>query len=167
MRWLSLLISFILRKINSARPPSLKDMALAVLEEAAYRSRKPVILALGGLICIALLCGGFFMSLIDLTRQFDETGVVYITASNAAGLILVLLSVGTFFWIFTSAWPGAQETKAAKSEAATHGKASSLEHALSLLVMDFIKERELKREHAEQRRYTSPPAEKETPPIYQ
>ncbi|HEY8270646.1 MAG TPA: hypothetical protein VIG33_07130, partial [Pseudobdellovibrionaceae bacterium] len=120
-----------------------------------------------GLVCIALLCGGFFMSLIDLTHQYDEAGTVYLTASNASGLILVLLSLGTFFWIFTSAWPGAQEMKAAKKkeESVTQAKTASLEHALSLLVMDFIKEREQKRERYAREHY-NPTAEKESPSLH-
>jgi hypothetical protein len=107
------------------------------------------------------------MSLIDLTHQYDEAGTVYLTASNASGLILVLLSLGTFFWIFTSAWPGAQEMKAAKKkeESVTQAKTASLEHALSLLVMDFIKEREQKRERYAREHY-NPTAEKESPSLH-
>ncbi|MGZ3743575.1 MAG: hypothetical protein ACXWRE_09560 [Pseudobdellovibrionaceae bacterium] len=158
MRWISLLVSFIIGKINSARPPSLKELASAIMEEAAYRSRRPVVLLLSGLICILFLCGGFFMSLIDLTSQFDRNGFIQFTASTAGGVILVLFSLSVFFWIFTSAWPGTQEKKMTEMEAPAQ-PTSSLEHALSLLVMDFIKEREFKRQQQQQQQQAqySPP----------
>lgn len=172
MKWLSLLFSFFLGKFNVARAPSfsLKDSIKMLFDEIAYRSRKPAMLALGGLVSVALLCGGFFMGLIDLTTQYDRDGVVRATASNISGFALVALTLGTFTWIFKRAWPGvkaAEEKDKAVEEAKEHP--SGLEQALTLLVMDFVKEREFKREERRElhQQHHVPVSETEsTSPLY-
>lgn len=161
MHWISLLFSFVLGKINSAhRPPSLKEIALAILEEATYRSRKPIMLLLGGLTCILILCGGFFMSVLDLTSQYDREDGLHFTANVYSGVTLVAVALSMFFWIFTSAWPGIQEAKTPKKELPPQDTTSSLEQAISLLILDFVKEREYKREHRER------PKEKDPSPLH-
>jgi hypothetical protein len=167
MKRLSLLFSIIFGKFNKARAPSLKETVMAVLEEAAYRSRKPVALLLGGIVCILIFCGGFFMSLIDLTGQFDRDGSVQFTANLASGLILVAIASSIFYWIFASAWPGAQGKRTHEKEAPPPQlTGSSLEQALSLLVMDYIKEREYKREHRVPIDPLHEARKKEPPPVY-
>ncbi|WP_413291376.1 hypothetical protein [Bdellovibrio sp. HCB337] len=151
MQWLSLLVSFLLGKFNSSRPPSLKETAREILEEVAYKSRKPAALLLAGVIGILILCGGFFMSVLELTTQYDREGIVRFTATLGAGLFLVVVPLGALIWGFTAAWPGAKAH--AKAEQAREEEqelprvpASSLEQALATLVLDFVKEREFKRE---------------------
>lgn len=170
MKWLSLLFSFFLGKFNVARSPglSLKEGINLLFDELAYRSRKPTMLALGGIVSVAILCGGFFMGLIDITTQYDRDGVVRATASSIAGFALAAIAIGTFTWIFKSAWPGvkaAEKSKDATQEVKppVHG----LEQALTLLVLDFIKEREFKREeHRQTHSPERPPEPKEPPPLY-
>lgn len=164
MQWLSILLSFFLGKFKFTRPPSLRDTVSFLFEEAAHRSRKPAVLILSGLACILLLCGGFFMGLIDLTTQLDREGSIRASASAISGFVLVAISVGIFFWIFNRAWPGARVTEKPKAE--TKESSSSLEQALTMLVMDFIKEREFKRE--ERRHHQAPPQEEHQapPPLY-
>lgn len=152
MKWLSLFFSFFLGKLNVARPPSLKHTINILFEEAAYRSRKPALYALAGLTSVILLSGGFFMGLIDITTQYDRDGVVRATASSITGFSLVALSIIGFTWVFTRAWPGVKAVKE-KEEKAAREHTSGLEQALTLLVMDFIKEREFKRE---ERRHQGP-----------
>lgn len=166
MKWFSLLISFLVGKFNSYRPPSLKESAMAVLEELAYKSRKPAALIFAGVFCLLLLCGGFFMTVIDLTNQFDREGFVRFTAGLGAGLFLVVLNLGILTWVFTSAWPGAKEHSEARHNPPRVAP-SSLEQALAALVMDFVKEREFKREQAHSTMVPREPYEKESPPIYQ
>lgn len=153
MRWLSLLLSFLLGKFNVARSPglSLKESLNLLFDELAYRSRKPAMLALGGIASVAILCGGFFMGLIDITTQYDRDGVVRATASSMTGFALAAIAIATFTWIFKSAWPGVKSAEKAEDttievKQSVHG----LEQALTLLVMDYIKEREFKREELRQ-----------------
>jgi hypothetical protein len=167
MKWLSLVFSFLLGKFNTPHRPSLKETAFEVIEEATFKSRIPLALLLGALSCVLLLCGGFFMGLIDLTQQYDREGVVRFTASFGSGLALLLIGVGIFSYIFIYAWPGARkhsvEQKLKEQEAKTAN--SSLEQALATLVLDFVKEREQKREQVQ---YPVPTAaaEKENPILY-
>jgi len=151
MRWLSLLISFLVGRFNIAHRPSFKESAMAVIEELAYKSRKPVAMMLGGLILVLILCGGIFMSAVDLAQQYDREGVVRFTASTGTGLTMVLITLILFAWVFLAAWPGTRAHAADHSpEAGAKTPPSSLEQALATLVLDFVKERELKREQAHQ-----------------
>lgn len=159
MRWLSLIFSFLAGRWNGARAPGLQETMSFLFAEAALRSRKPAVLVLGGLTCVLILCGGFFLSLIDLTTQIDREGTLSMTAQTLAGLALVLLSASVFYWIFNHAWPGLKSNSKPK-DLPSPAPASSLEQALSLLVMDFVKERQLKRE---EHHHASPPKEKESP----
>lgn len=161
MKWFSLLLSFFLGKLNVVRAPSLKQTINVLFEEAAYRSRKPTIYVLAGLTFVLILSGGFFMGLIDITTQYDRDGVVQATASSITGFSLVALSLIGFIWVFTRAWPGVKAVKK-KEEKVAAEQNSGIEQALILLVMDFIKEREFKRE---ERRHQAPipPSPDETP----
>lgn len=150
MRWLSLLISFLVGKYNIAHRPSFKEAAMAVIEELAYKSRKPVAMMLGGLILVLILCGGIFMSAVDLAQQYDREGVVRFTASTGTGLTMVLITLILFAWVFLAAWPGTRAHTADHTPEAGAKTPSSLEQALATLVLDFVKERELKREQAHQ-----------------
>jgi hypothetical protein len=145
MRWLSLLFSFFLGKFNVAHTPSLKESIAFLFEEAATRSRKPAMLILGGLACVLFLCGGFFMGLIDLTTQIDRDGTARATAGAISGFVLVAMALGVFYWIFSHAWPDIRSQKT-EQPGKEHASPSSFEHALTLLVMDYIKEREMRRE---------------------
>ena len=169
MQWLSLLISFLLGKTNFSRGPSLRDSVTILFEEAGKRSRKPALMVLGGLTCVLLLCGGFFMGLIDLTTQADRNGGnIQPTASATSGFALVVIAAGIFTWIFTRAWPGVKAEREKKAEIKEH-HASTLEQALTLLVMDYIKEREMKREERHQQQHPSPASTMErepSPPLH-
>lgn len=159
MHWFSLLVSFLLGKLKYSRPPSLKETVLFILEEATYRSRKPITLLLGGLCSVLILCGGLFLSLIDFTSQYDRQGQLQMTASAASGLILVAASMAVFYWIFARSWPGVKKKSFASQEIPPPPpKNTSLDQALALLVMDFVKEREEKRQAA-----ASPPPPQERP----
>lgn len=166
MHWLSLMLSYFLGKLNFARPPSIKETALQILDEATFRSRKPITLLLAGLACVLFFCGGFFLSLIDFTTQFDREGALLMSARAGSGLILVTLSSGILVWIFTQAWPGVQRKNLFKTEPPSPPKQNTLEQALALLVMDFIKERENKRQASTGAPPPSAPTEKDESPLY-
>lgn len=152
MKWFSLFLSFFLGKLNHSNPPSIKETIFIFFEEAAYRSRKPVVLILSGLACVLILCGGFFWTAIEIAGQFDRDGAVHASASAITGVVLIAISLGTFFWVFNKAWPGVKAKEQAQEQAKENPQqVSTLEHALSLLVMDFVKEREVRREERRER----------------
>jgi len=158
MKWLGLILTFLFEKMTS-HGPSLKDSAVAIFEELTYKSRKTMSLILAGFASIIFLCGGFFISLIDATGQFDREGSIRMTSTFIAGLLLVAIAVFVFAWIFGSAWPGVKEHAVhAEDTASRAGAGSPLELALSALLMDFVKEREFKRENVEAQRSHPHPA---------
>ncbi|MGZ3768048.1 MAG: hypothetical protein ACXVCP_05390 [Bdellovibrio sp.] len=140
MKWLMLMLTIMFRKFS--RPPSLKESAMEIFEEVSHRSRKIISLTLTGIAAVIIFCGGFFISLINATTQYDNTGKLFLTATLSAGLVLIAFALITFAVIFLRAWPGVKERNAKEQLAA----GSSLEQALSLLVLDFVKARQEKRE---------------------
>lgn len=141
MKWLMLMLTFAFRKLG--RPPSLKETALEIFEEVSHKSRKVVSLTLTGIAAVIFFCGGIFISLFNATTQYDNTGRMFLTATLSGGLTLIVLAVITFGIIFLRAWPGIKERKSKHKFTAT---GTSLEQALSLLVLDYVKERQIKRE---------------------
>lgn len=149
MKWLGIILPFLIGRFNSkqnAGPSFLSPVA--VYEEITYKSRKAVMLTLGALAALIFLCGGLMMSIIDATTQFDRTGGIAFTATFGTGLAIGLLAIGTFAYVFLQAWPGIREHRqqVIKERVEVHTSSSSLEQAFSSLIMDFVKEREYKRQ---------------------
>lgn len=140
-----------------------KDMAMEVVDEIALKTRKPVILLLGGVVSIIFFCGGGLMAIIDATRQFDTTGQVVATATLWTGVgIAALFAVG-YTWVFLVEWPGAKRQAQRdlhkldeKLHTNTKGHHQHQEHevpgieqAISLFVLDLLEERKSKRTRRE------------------
>jgi hypothetical protein len=149
MKWLSILISFFFGRMNAAPHISIKETAMSIFAEITYQSRRAVVLSLAAMGTIIFICGGFFISLIDATGQFDRDGAVRMSATLVAGIALLVVAAVVAIWIFASAWPGVRQhaqTHKHQDTASRSEAPSSLEQALALLVMDFVRERELRRE---------------------
>ncbi|WP_415062569.1 hypothetical protein [Bdellovibrio sp.] len=146
MRWLGMVLSFLFGRLNT-KPKSFREIALEIFDDVSRRSRKIVSLTLAGLGAVIFFCGGLFISIIDGTTQYDRFGMVNWTATFGAGVTLILFATAVFAVVFLRAWPGATQRH---SRIPPHHEAppppSALEQALAALVMDFVKERELRRE---------------------
>lgn len=135
-----------------------KDMAMEVVDEVALKTRKPVILLLGGIVSIIFFCGGGLMAILDATRQYDSTGQVVATATLWTGIgIAAFFAVG-YTWVFLVEWPGAKrqatrELHKLDQKIQSHEKYKShqehetpgIEQAISLFVLDLLEERKAKR----------------------
>ena len=143
MQILTVILSFIFGRMNKSTH-SLKDSAMELIDEMIGKSRKPVALILAGIIGVALFCGGLFITALNLASQYDLKGFVNFTATLGVGIGLLLISSGAFAFVFLKAWPRQIKRPELPMSHQTP-KVSSLEQALSVLVMDFVKERELKR----------------------
>ncbi|UXR64002.1 hypothetical protein EZJ49_13105 [Bdellovibrio bacteriovorus] len=163
MKWLSLILPFFLgfgHKPNKPRK-SLKETALEIYDAITIRSRAAVFLSMAGLCAIAFICGGFFMFLLEATRQYDRAGMIFWNSTLITSSVLVLLAVGGLSYVYFMAWPGVraarnrQEVREEEERHQHEHPVGSLEQALAALVMDFVKERESKREH---RAHTPPSA---------
>ena len=136
---------------SASKNVDLKGVAFEVLEEAVYRSRKTVALVLGGLCSTILICGGFFMAVINASSQYDRTGHIYATATLWTGIALAVIFLGAAYYIFAVAWPGTHtHNKATASTNRSRFQAvhqtSELEKSISLLIMDLVDSRKLRRE---------------------
>ncbi|WP_374079524.1 hypothetical protein [Bdellovibrio bacteriovorus] len=158
MQWLAMFASFIVGRLN-AKARGLRETAEEVFDEVSRKSRKVVSLTLTGLCAVILFCGGFFISLLDSTTQYDRTGGIAWTATLSAGIGLIAVAAITFAYVFLRAWPGARhvhhQTHHRRFE--TPRPSSSLENALATLVMDFVRERETRRTARERRQAATPP----------
>lgn len=145
MQWLAMMMSFIFGKMNSKRK-SLRETAIEIFEEVSYKSRRIVTLTMTAFGAVIFFCGGFFISLLEGTSQYDQTGNVVWTSTLGAGVGLIALAAVVFATVFLRAWPGVSPHKHEhpREESATHS--SNLENALSALIMDYVKEREMRRE---------------------
>jgi hypothetical protein len=103
-------------------------------------------LVLAGLSAVIFFCGGLFITILESTLQYDRVGYVTLSSTLGAGIILFCMAALGFAYVFAYAWPGAsrQVKEAVKPEHQHH--ASTLEQALTVLVLDFVKDREIRRE---------------------
>ena len=143
MKLIPMILSFVMGRLNSKPSKGLREAAMEIFDEVTYRSRRIVTLTLGGLGAVILLCGGVFIALLDATNQFDRTGSIAWTATFGAGVILVLLAGLTFALVFMKAWP--RPSFAENQETHTSAGTSPVEAALATLILDFVKEREARR----------------------
>lgn len=146
MQLLAMIMSFIFGRMNK-QTTSIRESALEIFEEAIGKSRKVVVLTLAGLGAVTFFCGGIFIAILDATTQYDRNGFIAFSSTLGAGLTLVLLAAIGFAVVFARAWPGATKHVEVREEI-HHHQSSGLEQALSILVMDFVKERELKRQQS-------------------
>lgn len=154
MKWLALVLSFVFGRLNM-RPRGFKDAAIEIFDEVSFRSRRMVTLILVGVASVIFFTGGLFISLLDLSMQWDRTGSIVWSATLSTGVGLIVLASAAFAVVFLRAWPGATKAKQdikrklkherEEEEMEQHKRPSSLEHALSALVMDYVKEREIRR----------------------
>jgi hypothetical protein len=147
MKWVAMIMSFIMGNMQK-HSLGIKDSAMEIFDEVVYKSRSAVMLTLGAFAAIIILCGGLFMAIIQATTQYDMTGQIFFSSTIAVGLILAALSLIVCAVVFTRAWPGVRThlpKPEVKVEAQGPQVGNSLEQAVALLVMDFVKEREASR----------------------
>lgn len=157
LKWIEIIASFFIGKMQPANGPSLRETAIQIFEEITYLSRKTVSLIVISFSAAIFALGGFFISLINATTQYDRDGVISFSATFISGLVLIALAVSAFVWVFNSAWPGLKKFKTASKDSHKtahqhedhherhHRQVSPIEAAVSALVMDFVKEREIRR----------------------
>lgn len=162
MKWLGFILPFIMGlggKGGHKPHRSLKASALEIYDAITIRSRTAVFLSMTGLGAIAFVCGGVFMFIMEATSQYDSTGYLFWNSTLITSLCLTLLAVGSLSYVYYFAWPGVRAADQRREEAEFEHRrqqemqAGSLEAALSALVMDFVREREMRREQ----RASNPP----------
>lgn len=154
MNWLGMVVSYVVGSMTH-RNKGIKESVFEVYDEIIIKSRRIVTLTIVGLGSVIFLCGGLFIALLGGTLQYDQTGSFSFSATMTGGLILIALSLLAFAVVFGQAWPrehnksGPNKRRPSpqlKLKESERPARASLDQALSLLILDFIKEREIKRE---------------------
>lgn len=153
MKWASIIMKFLFSG-GSKRNKTLKDTIAEAFAEVTHKGKRLLTLSLIAFAAVLLFIPGFFIGLLNLTGQYDRQGYVAFTATFGAGLALMVIAGGMIAYV-AKAWSGVSPVKKAKQakrkveekieERISERRPDSLETALSLLVMDYIREREEKR----------------------
>lgn len=88
-----------------------------------------------------LVIAGFLTAYFNLLHQFDERGAIALNAVSIGGFVLVGVGIIILFSTLSQKKIDRHLTPTAK----VASKASPLEEALSALILDFVKEREMDR----------------------
>jgi sarcosine oxidase delta subunit len=155
-KWISLVASFLIGRMNGPNKGlsfSLREVTMEILSGITQRGRRYVSLSLLGFGAVIFTCAGFLIALLNATSQWDRTGRILFTSTFGAGFFLTLCSIGAFVYIFRREWPRAINRphlgERIREDLHMHGhapRASNIEQAISALIMDFVRERENKRD---------------------
>lgn len=169
MKWILMFLTLSLRQLNSRlRGPSLRQTLMDIFYEAREKSKKLANLLVGGLAATIFFCGGFFITLINMSAQWDQTRQVVWSATLISGLVLMGLALIVYIGLYASFTKDDREEVLAERDERQKAErfrqssrryaagrrpesAATLETALAALVMDFIHERQEKRATKEQR----------------
>jgi hypothetical protein len=152
IKFFTYFISFLIGRYNSFAKPS----AMVIIDQVLLRTRKLLMTSMISLIASLLLTGGVIISLIEFTRQIDRFQIVWPSATLIGGLALTLISLATLIYAFTSKAFDLRYVKKASPTEQIPRTPSPLEEALSVLVMDFIKERREERQKPSEKTEPSP-----------
>lgn len=146
----SLLFSFILGTFKS---PNSDDNIYEKLVDRALDQLKYLLESLAlTLTGFTLVIAGFLTAYFNLLHQYDERGSIALNAVSIGGFVLVGVGIIILFSTLSQKKIDRHLTSGPKIAA----KTSPLEEAISLLVLDYVKEREIDRERSHQAK-TSPP----------
>lgn len=143
LRLLTLIATFFIGRYNSAASSAGGVSVMPIVELAMIQGRKVALLICSSLIFSLLMVGGFFITLIEGSFAYEAEGVLYPTTLFKAGLLLFLVSVGSMIFIFARKqnW-SVTPLESKKEERTSH----PIEDAVLMLIHDFVKERESRRQ---------------------
>ncbi|MBX9767289.1 MAG: hypothetical protein K2X47_08470 [Bdellovibrionales bacterium] len=156
MKYLSLILSFLIGHFRGTRPESASyEEMLNVLMERLKGALGALVYGLSGVVFAA---GGFLTAYFNVLVRYDESGQFQLGAVAFGGLVLT--AVGLILLYVASRQQTLNEGKPRQTQLERPGT-SPLEHALSALILDYVKEREAKRENP--LASATPPAQSEAP----
>jgi hypothetical protein len=170
MRWLTILFSVLFKQIfhpNNESTDPVKEM-----KEFILKNYKRVILSMSVANVLSLMfVAGLTISIVTFSIQYDRTGILFVSALGAGGLGLMLVSMLGFIFFFSASSDEAIDQR--RDLKIPQPRKSNLEDALALLINDYVKEKELKREQfrkeesqKEIRKQTPAPSGLEVTPEY-
>ena len=144
MRWLQLIFSFIMKRVNAGgeRPHPMEELKEFLKENALKLFVGMVLIVTLG----TMLTAGLYMMVASLTAQADLGLSPGMTAMTWGGLIMALVPAAILGFAWYQSTPHEERAHKKKKKAHIQEQPASLEQALVLLVTDFIEERQMKRE---------------------
>lgn len=146
LKILSLVVSFFLGRYEM----TFKKGTLILIDQFITKSRKLFIFTTLLGITSLLFVSGLLMTIYQMTSQYDSRGYIAINSSLITGVVLATLSLVTLLGLFSAtAWETrfkqqivpAQQSKQKPSETP-----NPFEQALTMLVTEFVKDREMQRQ---------------------
>jgi hypothetical protein len=161
MRWLTILFSVLFKQIfhpNDSTSNPVKEM-----KDFLLKNYKRVILSMSVANILSMMfVAGLAISVITFSIQYDRTGILFISALGAGGLGIMLVSMLGFILFFSN---NSEETFEPRRIINTPPSSkNNLEDALAMLINDYVKEKEIKRE---ERKPTPAPSSVEATPEYE
>lgn len=139
MKWLAMIISFVLGQLKSTSiSPS-----LIFIQKAFERSRSLVFLATVSFVSALLFVAGIVIAAINGFSQYDQSSTIYMSATFVGGLVLAALSAISLAIIFSKKNWQVPDLEATQAEAKS---TSPIEEAISFLINDFVAARRSDRE---------------------
>lgn len=137
METLIALARFLLDKMVSVTVSPMSGLAEFFKQEL----RQVAFLLISSLIAASLLIAGLLIALLEMSAQYDQQGWVALNARLWTGLILLSLSSASLIIALSPRiWRKHPESASA-----------ALQEALALLLMEFVREREVSRQSLPQR----------------
>lgn len=114
----------------------------ALSEQIVMNVRSFVVIILSSVGALALFCSGFYAFVTHVAWQLDQYGGLQMTATLMITLVLWIVSLGVIVYCLRpTTW-----LKSTGVEKPPARPAGAIEGAVAMLIMDFIKERESRRD---------------------
>lgn len=165
MKWLFLLFSVVRPFLSSGGSHEMPNPVKEIREMIKANAMKVVALFATASALATIFAAGIVIIAVDVGAQYDQNAYVYFSSMIMMGLVLSLVSLVIGAIIMKVVQKENESFEREKREAVSHTNASHpLQDAIALLIQDFVKEREFKREeqaHTSTER-AQPPSEQES-----
>ncbi len=153
MKWLSMIATFLMQIFADHRGEMI-DPAKE-MKEFVIKNAKKVLLSLTFAFALSsIFVSGLVLTVTTLSLQFDQNMSFTFTGLVGSGLGLMLVSLLLMGILF---YPAKEDGFEAVIEKTPAPPARPLEEAVILLIHDFVKEREVNREHMKEIREANAP----------
>ncbi len=147
MKWFILVASILMKRLGGK-----SGEAINPINEFKDFLRENALKVLAGLIIVAgvgtMFSAGVVITTLTLTGQYDQGLFPRLTATTYGGLGMILISLVITVIVYYSSSRGSEEydRRNRRKKVKENSKGSSIEDAVVLLINDFVRERESKRE---------------------
>lgn len=140
MKWLAMIVSFILGQLKS----STISPSLIFIQKALEKSRGLMFLATVSFISALLFAAGVVIAAVNGFAQYDQSNSVYMSATLIGGITIAVLAAISLGVVFAKKNWQVPDLQTFEAESKVP---SPIEEAVSMLISDFVTARRTDREH--------------------